>query len=150
AEIYSFFTKILKIELYGPKVEIERALKIYGSNGITADGDYFDTILAFAKYSDQNRDIDFSKEKIFLFCENDKLYREIAGNLFLGTEYENLDGDILAKAFGKKCLWAGYKTHYNEEEFKQFYSFVIRCGIKKSLSIEKVSAYQNPKFSEKL
>lgn len=152
AEIYSFFTKILKIELYGPKVEIERALKKYRSNGITADDDYFGTILAFAKYTDQNRDrdINFSKEKIFLFCENDKLYHEIAENLFLGMEYENLDGEILAKAVGKKCLWTGYKTHYNEEEFKQFYSFVIRCGIKKSLSIEKVSAYQNPKFSEKL
>jgi hypothetical protein len=145
-EIYDFFTEDLGIKVYGPKVEIEAALENFEENEVEVDAEYFDTMIAFAKYENQYDDVDFLDKKIFLVEKDDGLYFTTADRLFLGIVYNNPDGEVLARAYEKGCLWNGYKEHYNEKQLQRFLTFVRHCGINEGLKIEKVSAYNNPLY----
>lgn len=146
-KIRSFFYDELEIRNYGPKIEVERLLRKYDER-FKLDDQYFKDLIVFAKYRHEHDDIDFSVNAIFLYLNNSNnhLYIEKASELFLGKAYGNSDGEILASACGKYCIWNGYAEHYNEKELELFIRFLSSCGILKNLSIEKRPVSLNPLY----
>jgi len=150
-EIRSFFCDELEIQEYGPKVEVEKLLKKY-DECVALDDDYFKALLSFADYSSRHDDIEFSKYKLFVYKKQSdrKTYVTRADNLFLGHEYGNEPGDVLANALSKNTLWIGYAEHYNKTELQRFIAFATKCGIKRDLEIVRQSATMNPLYYKEL
>ena len=146
-----FFQDILDIREYGPKVEVEKLLRSYDMR-IDINDQYYKDLLVFAKYQAKHDDVDFSSHSICLYCstEDGSLGEAKASELFLGKDYGNDCGEILASVYEKECLWNGYTEHYNEKELQQFVAFVSACGIAKGLTIQKQSAYCNPLYRSSL
>lgn len=142
---------ILGVREYGPKIEIERALKKY-EHGFEVTDQYYSDLLAFAKYKREYGDIDFSTSKIFLTpSEEDNMLNIVsASSLFLGEAYGNKVGQTLAEVYGKRLLWNGYAAHYGKKDLPLFVDFAISCGVSKGLIIQERSATQNPFFDSAL
>lgn len=145
-KIRSFFYDELEIRNYGPKIEVERLLRKY-DEGFKLDDQYFKDLIVFAKYRHEHDDIDFSVKAIFLYSlPNDRFCKVKASELFLGKAYGNSDGEILASACGKHCIWNGYAEHYKEKDLELFIRFLSSCGIRKNLVIEERSARSHPQY----
>jgi hypothetical protein len=163
--ILSFFQEILKIREYGPKVEVKERLRIYDEienmrgydskrilGSLIKSGQHLKDLILFAKYSEENNDVDFSRKSIFLFRYNgnNSISCTKAYVLFLGSVYGNDDGQILADILKRPCLWEGYTKYYNEQDLQKFIEFVSSCGVNKTLEIVKKKAEDNPLFNFKL
>lgn len=48
------------------------------------------------------------------------------------------------------CLWDGYKEKYSEKELRCVLNVAKYCGVKRNITIEEQSAYENPLYREKL
>lgn len=127
-----FLRDELKISYYGPKIEIEQRLKRC-IREVTANDQYFEDLLAFAKYQDKYGDVDFSKVRLFLSQE--KKQRILSSSLVLGKNYGNDVGHLFVRFLGKHYLWDGYAKHYTNRELQLFLKFAISCGVVKTLVI---------------
>lgn len=150
-KVHACLRKILGIQEYGPKVEIEKLLRAY-ENGIEPNDRYFKDLIVFAKYQAEHNDIDFSAQKILLYCDTKTatLQPAKAPDLFLGKAYGNDYGEILAPVYEKACLWDGYSEYYTETELSQFLALIRACGIAKGLKIVDQSARLNPLYPKRL
>lgn len=144
-KIRTFFHDELDVREYGPRIEIEKALSRYKNDDWKVDDQYYQDILAFAKYCSQNSDLDFSQYELFLYVDaNGDIYSSHAKKLFLGKAYGNENGELLAEALDENCLYNEYAVKYKDKDLQAFVSFVIKCGIKKGLSIVESDSYYHP------
>lgn len=152
-KIKNFFAEELGVREYDFEAKAEAALKrirnIESSEADYYTEKYFKDLLTVAK---GGRDIEGIKDYELFFCNKEELFPLLpADKIFLGSSYGNETGDIMAELMDDVyCLWDGYKEKYSEKELRCVLNFAKYCGVKRNITIEEQSAYENPLYREKL
>ena len=135
---FNFLTTVLEIEEYNAQTSIELKLKEYEKNGITADKQYFEEILSFARFNKSNGASSLFNHYNFLIHKtNNQLFWTLPSQLILGKRYIDNALENIAPIIGKKLLWSGYAENYTEKELEVFVSFCRNIGLEYNIEIKR-------------
>lgn len=145
-----FFVNKVGVEEYSLESEIRMLAVEMATKKQKIDEKYCDKLLTLAKYDQAHiGEVDFSEYAIIPVHSNRGISRIKISEVMIGKPYIK-EGNLLAAAYDRKCLWQGFKKILSEDEINILISFIENHG---GLGVPKVkmsSAENHPNFKKSL
>ena len=146
--LLAFLANVLCMNKYSEKSEMIQLAEEMSFKKQTIDKKYMSKLLILADYHIHSKDnIYFSGYPIFPVETNRGMKRLIASEIVIGKPFFK-DGDLLAKALNRPCLWNGIRKLMKPDEVDRIITFALDCGAYGKPKIMLQPAWNHPDFKK--